>query len=77
MIELLLRVGDVVKLTWQQQDCDDEVHEGYIPLHWLKHDYSDHQLNKKKTVTAYTSSHGMAPFIVTLLSTPGWAQADL
>ncbi|XP_065882702.1 gamma-butyrobetaine dioxygenase-like isoform X2 [Dysidea avara] len=40
--------GDVVKLTWQQQGCDDGVHEGCIPLQWLKHhDYSDHQLNKK------------------------------
>ena len=48
MIELLIRVGDVVKLTWQQQGCDDGVHEGCIPLQWLKHhDYSDHQLNKK------------------------------
>ena len=43
------RVGDVVKLTWQQQGCGGGVHEGYIPLQWLKqHDYSDYQLNKRR-----------------------------
>ena len=65
-----------MKLTWQQQVCDDGVHEGYIPLQWLKHhDYSDHQLDKRRKQSQPTSA-AMVWHCSILSTTPGWAQGD-